>query len=47
MARIKMAYIGGGSSRAAGTMDSFIGHGKEFFDALKELAHAADAAMRE
>ncbi len=30
MARIKMAYVGGGSSRAAGTMDSFISHGKEF-----------------
>jgi 6-phospho-beta-glucosidase len=30
MARIKMAYIGGGSSRAAGTMASFIAHGEEF-----------------
>jgi 6-phospho-beta-glucosidase len=30
MARIKLAYLGGGSSRAAGTMDSFIGHGPEF-----------------
>lgn len=30
MARIKMAYVGGGSSRAAGTMDSFISHGEEF-----------------
>lgn len=25
----------------------FIGHSQEFFDALRELAHAADAAMRE
>jgi 6-phospho-beta-glucosidase len=30
MARIKMAYLGGGSTRAAGTMASFIWHGKEF-----------------
>jgi 6-phospho-beta-glucosidase len=30
MARIKMAYIGGGSSRAAGTMASFLWHGPEF-----------------
>ncbi|WP_203567490.1 family 4 glycosyl hydrolase [Aestuariimicrobium ganziense] len=30
MARIKLAYIGGGSSRAAGTMHSFIDHGEEF-----------------
>jgi 6-phospho-beta-glucosidase len=30
MARIKLAYVGGGSSRAAGTMDSFLSHGQEF-----------------
>ena len=30
MARIKLAYLGGGSSRAAGTMASLIWHGKEF-----------------
>ena len=30
MARIKMAYVGGGSSRAAGTMASFLWHGPEF-----------------
>ncbi len=30
MARIKMAYVGGGSSRAAGTMASFLWHGAEF-----------------
>lgn len=30
MARIKLVYIGGGSSRAAGTMASFISHGAEF-----------------
>ena len=30
MARIKMAYLGGGSSRAAGTLASLIWHGKEF-----------------
>ena len=30
MASIKIAYIGGGSSRAAGTMASFLAHGKEF-----------------
>jgi len=30
MACIKMAYLGGGSTRAAGTMASFIWHGKEF-----------------
>ena len=30
MARIKLAYIGGGSSRAAGTMASLLAHGKEF-----------------
>ena len=30
MARIKVAYIGGGSSRAAGTMASFLAHGSEF-----------------
>jgi len=30
MARIKMAYIGGGSSRAAGTLASFLWHGPEF-----------------
>ncbi|MBT0992986.1 hypothetical protein KIN34_01605 [Cellulomonas sp. DKR-3] len=30
MARIKLAYIGGGSSRAAGTMASLIWHGQEF-----------------
>ncbi|MDH2443211.1 hypothetical protein QDR37_04540 [Amnibacterium sp. CER49] len=30
MARIKLAYVGGGSSRAAGTMASFLHHGAEF-----------------
>src|SRR3954453_23856155 len=30
MARIKMAYIGGGSTRGAGTMASFIGQGENF-----------------
>lgn len=30
MASIKMVYIGGGSSRAAGTMASFLWHGAEF-----------------
>lgn len=30
MARIKIAYVGGGSSRAPGTMASFIHHGQEF-----------------
>jgi 6-phospho-beta-glucosidase len=30
MARIKIAYLGGGSSRAPGTMASFIHHGSEF-----------------
>ncbi|WP_432971228.1 glycoside hydrolase [Dactylosporangium sp. CA-233914] len=30
MARIKLVYVGGGSSRAAGTMASFIQHGEEF-----------------
>jgi 6-phospho-beta-glucosidase len=30
MARIKIAYLGGGSSRAPGTMASFIHHGDEF-----------------
>lgn len=30
MARIKLAYIGGGSSRAAGTMASFLWQGKKF-----------------
>lgn len=30
MARIKLAYIGGGSSRAAGTMASFIQQGENF-----------------
>jgi 6-phospho-beta-glucosidase len=30
MARIKLAYLGGGSSRAAGTMASLIWHGAEF-----------------
>lgn len=30
MARIKMAYLGGGSTRAPGTMASFLWHGKEF-----------------
>src|ERR1035438_6542039 len=30
MARIKLAYLGGGSSRAAGTMASFVYHGEEF-----------------
>lgn len=30
MAKIKLAYLGGGSSRAAGTMASFISHGAEF-----------------
>jgi 6-phospho-beta-glucosidase len=30
MARIKLAYLGGGSSRAPGTMASFIHHGEEF-----------------
>ncbi|HEX5500894.1 MAG TPA: hypothetical protein VFX03_16775, partial [Thermomicrobiales bacterium] len=30
MARIKMAYIGGGSTRAAGTMASFIDQGDNF-----------------
>jgi 6-phospho-beta-glucosidase len=30
MAKIRLAYLGGGSSRAAGTMASFIAHGSEF-----------------
>lgn len=30
MARIKFAYFGGGGTRAAGTMESLIGHGSEF-----------------
>jgi 6-phospho-beta-glucosidase len=30
MAKIKLAYLGGGSSRAAGTMASLISHGDEF-----------------
>jgi 6-phospho-beta-glucosidase len=30
MARIRLAYLGGGSSRAAGTMASFVHHGAEF-----------------
>ncbi len=30
MAKIKLAYLGGGSSRAAGTMASLIAHGREF-----------------
>ncbi|MCM2577158.1 family 4 glycosyl hydrolase [Streptomyces meridianus] len=30
MARIKIAYLGGGSSRAPGTMASFVHHGEEF-----------------
>src|SRR6266699_6688370 len=30
MARIKMAYVGGGSTRAAGTMASFIQQGENF-----------------
>lgn len=30
MAKIKLAYLGGGSSRAAGTMASLISHGAEF-----------------
>ncbi len=30
MARIKLAYLGGGSSRAAGTMASLLWHGPEF-----------------
>src|SRR5260370_38699753 len=30
MARIKLAYIGGGSTRAAGTMASFVWQGEEF-----------------
>ena len=30
MARIKLAYLGGVSSRAAGTMASFVYHGQEF-----------------
>ena len=30
MAAIKLVYIGGGSSRGAGTMASFLAHGKEF-----------------
>lgn len=30
MARVKIAYLGGGSSRAPGTMASFMHHGEEF-----------------
>src|SRR6478609_8833397 len=30
MARIKMAYIGGGSTRGAGTMASFVHQGENF-----------------
>jgi 6-phospho-beta-glucosidase len=30
MARIKLAYLGGGSTRAAGTMASLIHHGEQF-----------------
>ena len=30
MAAIKLVYVGGGSSRAAGTMASFFEHGDEF-----------------
>src|SRR2546423_12816050 len=30
MARIKLVYLGGGSTRAAGTMASFLHHGADF-----------------
>jgi 6-phospho-beta-glucosidase len=30
VARIKIAYIGGGSTRAAGTMAGFVKHGERF-----------------
>ena len=30
MARIKLVYLGGGSTRAAGTMASFMHHGEDF-----------------
>jgi len=30
MARIKLAYVGGGSTRAAGTMASFVSRGEQF-----------------
>ena len=30
MARIKLVYLGGGSTRAAGTMASFMHHGADF-----------------
>ena len=42
MARIKLAYIGGGSTRAAGTMASFIAAGRE----LRRLRGRADRSRR-
>ena len=30
MARVKLVYLGGGSSRAAGTMASFMANGADF-----------------
>jgi 6-phospho-beta-glucosidase len=47
MARIKLAYVGGGSSRAAGTMASFLHHGSEFDgDHLEIVRTIADKMAR-
>ena len=42
MARIKIAYLGGGSTRAAGTMASFLHHGR----GLRRLGGRADRPRR-
>src|SRR5438132_11466293 len=46
MARIKLAYIGGGSTRAAGTMASFIQQGENFYGSEVVLIDLNEERLR-
>src|SRR6478672_7052643 len=46
MARIKLAYIGGGSTRAAGTMASFVSRGEQFSESEVTLIDLDEERLR-
>ena len=46
MARIKLAYVGGGSTRAAGTMTSFVSRGEQFSESEVTLIDLDEERLR-
>ena len=46
MARIKLAYVGGGSTRAAGTMASLVSRGEQFSESEVALIDLDDERLR-